>query len=85
MEFSGSQNETVRFGYLRSPFGLDEPLGLDQRRAFGLDGFRPRAMLSRRPQRNSRPNLGLCYNFVVEAKVGLYDRKFTSLQRTDRE
>ncbi len=27
----------------------------------------------------------LCCNFVVEAKVGLDDRKFSSLQRTDRE
>ena len=58
MEFSGSQNETVRFGYLRSPFGLDEPLGLDQRRAFG-DGFRPR-LCSRAGRREIRDRILGC-------------------------
>jgi hypothetical protein len=29
--------------------------------------------------------LGMCCNFVVESKVGVNDRKFSSSQRTDRE
>ena len=29
--------------------------------------------------------VGMCCNFVVEPKVGVDDRKFSSSQRTDRE
>ena len=36
------------------------------------------------PLQGRRPG-GMCCNFVVEPKVGVDDRKFSSSQRTDRE
>jgi len=59
----------------------DQELEVIQKRA-----FRPKTTQSRHDQPIAPNRLkGMCCNFVVEPKVGVNDRHFSSSPRTDRE
>jgi transposase len=91
-EFALKALGTLNFRALCQEYGISAKTGYKWRERFLRQGLEGMGEESRRPRSSPKQlsegqvcEMGLCCNFVVEAKVGLDDRKFSSLQRTDRE